>query len=86
MFNTLGNFASYPHAGVAFVDFERNHVLQLSGRPRVLWDQNDSREETGGTHRLWELEVEVWHESTLPFQQEWEFLEYPPSIPEPNGG
>jgi predicted pyridoxine 5'-phosphate oxidase superfamily flavin-nucleotide-binding protein len=35
MFNTLGNFESFPHAGLAFIDFERGRLLQVSGRPVI---------------------------------------------------
>jgi len=38
MFQTLGNLASDPHAGLVFVDFATGDVLQLSGRARVDWD------------------------------------------------
>jgi uncharacterized protein len=35
MFNTLGNLAEYPHAGLLFVDFTNGDVLQISGRPHL---------------------------------------------------
>lgn len=35
-FNTLGNLAAHPHAGLLFVDHARGDVLQLSGRTEVL--------------------------------------------------
>jgi len=38
MFQTLGNLASDPNAGVAFADFASGDVLQLSGRAHVDWD------------------------------------------------
>ncbi|MGB5832986.1 MAG: pyridoxamine 5'-phosphate oxidase family protein [Thiohalocapsa sp.] len=83
MFNTLGNFASYPHTGVTLVDFERGRVLQLSGRPEILWDADDPRGETGGTGRCWQFAIEAWQESTLPFALDWELLDYSPFIPQP---
>lgn len=81
MFNTLGNFASYPHAGLVFMDYERNHILQLTGRPELLWDEPDEIGETGGTARYWEFEVETWRESVLPLRLEWHLLDYSPFIP-----
>jgi predicted pyridoxine 5'-phosphate oxidase superfamily flavin-nucleotide-binding protein len=36
MFNTLGNLAGHPRAGLLFADFERGDLLQLTGRARVL--------------------------------------------------
>ena len=38
MFNTLGNIAVNPAAGLLFLDFARGAVLQLTGRAEVLWD------------------------------------------------
>ncbi|HEY5601549.1 MAG TPA: pyridoxamine 5'-phosphate oxidase family protein [Gammaproteobacteria bacterium] len=81
MFNTLGNFVCYPHAGLVFVDFERNRLLQLTGSPDILWDMADPREETGGTQRYWQFTVRAWRESSLPLQLKWEFLDYSRFIP-----
>jgi predicted pyridoxine 5'-phosphate oxidase superfamily flavin-nucleotide-binding protein len=81
MFNTLGNFASYPSAGLVFIDFERGIILQLSGRPELLLNEVDDMGETGGTARYWEFEIETWRESRLPMRIEWEFLDYSPYIP-----
>lgn len=82
MFNTLGNFTSYPHAGLAFVDFEQGRLLQLSGRPVIHWDLADPDGRTGGSGRFWDFEVEAWRESALALQLEWEFLDYSPFIPQ----
>jgi predicted pyridoxine 5'-phosphate oxidase superfamily flavin-nucleotide-binding protein len=38
MFNTLGNLAHHPNAGLLFVDFERGATLQLTGVAQILWD------------------------------------------------
>jgi vanillate O-demethylase ferredoxin subunit len=82
MFNTLGNFVSYPYAGLVFIDFERGRLLQLTGGPEILWDLEDPKEETGGTRRYWQFEISVWQECTLPFRLAWELLDYSPFIPE----
>lgn len=82
MFNTLGNFTSYPFAGLIFIDFERGRLLQLTGRPEVLWDMDDPQGETGGTMRYWKFEITKWQESTLPYRFAWELLDYSPHIPE----
>jgi len=37
-FNTFGNIALNPAAGLLFVDFENGDVLMLSGEAEVLWD------------------------------------------------
>lgn len=83
MFNTLGNFASYPHAGLVFVDFAQARVLQITGRPEILWDHDDPTAETGGTRRYWDLHVEAWQESELPYRLDWELLDYSPFNPSP---
>ncbi|MFC1749238.1 pyridoxamine 5'-phosphate oxidase family protein [Pseudomonadota bacterium] len=82
MFNTLGNIASYPYAGLVFIDFERGRLLQLTGKAEILWDIDDPTEETGGTRRYWQFDLSAWQESTLPFHLEWEFMDYSPHIPE----
>jgi uncharacterized protein len=38
LFNTLGNLALNPRAGLLFVDFESGDVLSLTGTAQVLWD------------------------------------------------
>ncbi len=82
MFNTLGNFTSYPFAGLVFIDFERGCLLQLTGRPEIIWDLTDTQDTTGGTQRYWQLDITGWQESVLPFRLAWEFLDYSPFIPE----
>ncbi len=82
MFNTLGNFTVNPHAGLVFLDFERTRTLQLIGRPEIRWDLDDPTNETGGTRRYWDLEIERWFETDLPHQLRWEFLDYSPENPE----
>ena len=36
LFNSLGNIAGHPHAGLVFADFATGDVLQLTGRARLL--------------------------------------------------
>jgi predicted pyridoxine 5'-phosphate oxidase superfamily flavin-nucleotide-binding protein len=38
MFNTLGNLAVQPRAGLLFLDFETGSMLQLTGRTRLDWN------------------------------------------------
>lgn len=76
MFNTLGNFHSYPYAGLVFIDFQGNRLLQLTGKTEILWHVDIPDEQTGGTLRYWQFEIESWLESEIPFKIDWEFLEY----------
>jgi len=43
MFNSLGNLAVNPNCGLLFVDFESGAMLQLSGRGRVEWENEERR-------------------------------------------
>ena len=63
-------------------DFERGRLLQLTGRPEILWDLDDPKGEAGGTRRYWQFEISGWRETTLPFRLDWELLDYSPFIPE----
>jgi len=38
MFNTLGNLAAHPVAGLLFLDFADGSVLQMTGEATILWD------------------------------------------------
>lgn len=82
MYNTLGNFAANPAAGLLLVDFERHVALQLTGRVEVLWHVDRPAAETGGTGRYWQLTVERWIETKLAEGFDWELLDYSPFNPE----
>ena len=71
MFNTLGNFISYPHAGLTFIEFERLRLLQLTGVPVLLENEPDPPAKTGGPARHWEFEITSWRESDLPSSLQW---------------
>lgn len=82
MFNTLGNFAVYPRAGVVVPDFGNSRTLQLTGNVTVLWDNADPDDDTGGTGRYWDLEIKHWVDAPMPGIFRWEFLDYSPYNPE----
>lgn len=81
MFNTLGNFKVNPRAGLVIPDFEHGRTLQLTGRPEVVWDADDPANETGGTQRYWEFEVERWAQLDESLSGSTEFLDYSPHNP-----
>ena len=91
MYNTLGNFVVNPRAGLAFLDFEREptsqrsryRILQLTGRPEILWDLDDQNHTTGGTNRYWNFTIDRWLETALPQSLQSEFLDYSPFNPLP---
>jgi len=82
MFNTLGNFSVHPFAGLLFIDFHNGKLLQLSGRVRILWDNDDPQKTSGGTRRFWQFETKEWREFALPENINWEFIDYSPYNPE----
>lgn len=69
MFQTLGNLASDPRAGLVFVDFATGDVLQLSGRAHVDWDPARAAC-SAGAERIVEFEIDAVRESrrTLPLR------------------
>ncbi len=81
MFNTLGNLAVNPRAGLVFIDFERNRTLQLTGRAEIQWDREDAAGRTGGTQRFWDFRIDRWRESQTHAGLRWEFIDYSPHNP-----
>jgi len=57
MFNSLGNLAADPRAGLAVPDFARGRLLQLSGKAAVDW-RPESAAAFPGAERVVVLEVE----------------------------
>jgi predicted pyridoxine 5'-phosphate oxidase superfamily flavin-nucleotide-binding protein len=81
MFNTLGNFAVDPHAGVCVPDFANNRLLQLTGEAVLRWDMDDPAGQGGGTGRFWDLKVKRWTLRDVPQRLEWEYLDASPFNP-----
>jgi predicted pyridoxine 5'-phosphate oxidase superfamily flavin-nucleotide-binding protein len=86
MFNTLGNLAVNPSAGLAFPNFEKRRLLQLTGTAEILWDQPDKSGESGGTGRFWNFKLHSWLETELPNSVGAEFIDYSPFNPRPEQG
>lgn len=81
LFNTLGNLHADPRAGLCILDFERGLLLQLTGTATLLWDQDDTTGETGGTGRWWEFKVLRWILRATLRALRWEYLEASPCNP-----
>lgn len=81
MFNTLGNFALNPRAGLAFVDFGANRQLQMTGDVRLDLEAGTAAGETGGTGRLWEFRPRKWIVSPLNRSFAWTFIDESPFNP-----
>lgn len=81
MYQTLGNFAVDPRAGLALIDFERRRVLSLTGRATVEFDAEDLDQPTGGTGRYWSFKADRWVEFSLPSTMTWTLIERSPFNP-----
>lgn len=80
MFQSLGNIAVNPQAGLLFIDFERGQTLQLTGRARIIWDQEHTAE-FPGAERLVEFDVDEVVEIAGAHPLDWRFLDYSPENP-----
>lgn len=81
MFNTLGNIQTNPKVGLVFIDFVQKKLLQLTGIAKILWDQIDTDNDTGGTKRYWHFDIKHWQETQLPEGLNWSFFDYSPHNP-----
>ena len=74
-FNTLGNIEENGKAGLLFLDFEKGHMLTITGRAKILWDSPEQAF-FDGAERLIEFTVEksIWVSNALPLR--WSDLEF----------
>ena len=80
MFQTLGNLAVNPAAGLLFVDFERGNTLQLSGKAQVLWE-SEYTSDFAGAERIIKFEIEQIIEIANATTLHGELAEYSPFNP-----
>jgi len=80
MFQSLGNIAVNPQAGLLFIDFDGGRTLQLTGKARILWDQ-ECTGEFAGAERLVEFDIDEWIEIAGAHSLQWQFLDYSPENP-----
>lgn len=52
MFQTLGNIAENPRAGLLFIDFEQGGTLQLSGKAEIRWNSEETAELPAAERRI----------------------------------
>ena len=78
-FNTLGNIAAHPKAGLLFVDHASGERLQLTGGARITAD-GPQVEAFAGAQRLLRIEVDagVWASRTLPLR--WSAPQFAPQL------
>lgn len=79
-FNTLGNIALNPRAGLLFVDFQTGDLVTLTGQAEVIWTGADLQGFVGA-ERLVRVRVEEAHhlEAALPWR--WTAPVQAPQIP-----
>lgn len=75
MYMTLGNLELDPRCGLLFLDWERGHTLQLTGRARVDWDP-DRAEAVPGAQRLVDFDIERVVQIAGGSPQRWSFGKY----------
>ena len=69
LFNTLGNIAANPRAGLLFIDYDRGDVLQITGAAEIVWDGPDLASFVGA-QRLLRVAVTSsrWRAAALPLR------------------
>lgn len=79
LFNTLGNIAAHPHAGLLFVDDRQGDVLQLTCGAALVWDGAELQS-FAGAQRLLRLSVDeaLWMPGALPLR--WSAPEFAPQL------
>jgi len=77
MFMTLGNLQLDGRAGLLFIDFERGHLLTLTGRAEIVWDGPDLAT-LDGAERAWRFHLDEgwWLRDALPLR--WRFRDWAP--------
>ena len=76
-FNTLGNLAVNPRAGLLFVDFAGGDLLQLTGTTEIVWNGPELRAHPGA-ERLWRFTPSSGHRLRGGFSLRLEFREFSP--------
>lgn len=68
-FNTLGNLALHPQAGLLWVDYEEGGLLHVAARAELFWDEA-SRARWSGAQRVLRLHVQggLWRANALPWR------------------
>jgi uncharacterized protein len=68
-FNTLGNLAINPRAGLLFINFARGDLLQLAGETDIVWDGPEVAA-AAGAERIWRLAPSHgrWLRAALPLR------------------
>jgi hypothetical protein len=80
MFNTLGNIAVNPSAGLLFLDFDGGGTLQLTGEAQIVWAAERAAR-FAGAERMVEFRVQEAVETRGAVPLRWRFEGYSPFNP-----
>jgi hypothetical protein len=80
LFQTLGNLAVNPKAGLLFLDFERGSTLQLTGEASIDWT-SQRRAQLAGAERVVDFRIERVVELTGAVPLRWRLVEPSPFNP-----
>jgi hypothetical protein len=81
MFNTLGNLAGDPRAGLLFVDFESGDLLQITGQARPVWEREAVLRHRGARHVVVEYDVDEVIDTPAGSPLRWDLVEPSPFNP-----
>lgn len=71
-FNTLGNIALNPRAGLLFIDFESGDLLYLAVDASIIWDESAEIETRESTKRLLRFYVREMRRAKASLPLRWE--------------
>ena len=80
MFQTLGNLQLNPNCGLLFYDFSNGWILQLTGKAKIVWD-DERIKQFAGAERLVEFELNEARESLMKTNLSWYFIDNSPFNP-----
>jgi len=81
LFNTFGNFALNPRAGLTFLDFDQARQLQLTGEVALHFGVTEETELTAGTGRWWTFRPQRWIASPWNTRLSWRYIDASPFNP-----
>ena len=81
LFNTFGNFALNPRAGLTFLDFDQARQLQLTGEVALHFGVSEEIELTAGTGRWWKFRPQRWFASPWNASLRWRYIDASPFNP-----
>lgn len=79
LFNTLGNIAANPRAGLLFIDYNEGHLLQVTGAAEIVFD-GPELDAFAGAQRLLRVTIASsrWFEAALPLR--WSPPQFAPQL------